>query len=225
MSTAGPAQGSSSRRRALPATRPLWRLDDQRSSWRPSLGGEPVVRDSGWGDTPSVVAVARSRVCRRAERRSFSTCARLLPAIEGRATRISRRDRGRAAWWSRKDSRISRLARLRTTAQPTFRLTTTPRRGGSGSSPRAQFRTKHPRLNRRPLALIPANSLDSLMRCRGGRPNEPWEDAGMGSARKDQTGDNRFRPLRRRRAMTPRPLFEALRARKPYCRFRRCFDG
>ena len=41
----------------------------------------------------------------------------------------------------------------------------------------------------------------------------------------NQTGVNRFRPSRRRRAITQRPDLDLDRARNPYCRFRRRFDG
>ena len=80
-------------------------------------------------------------------------------------------------WCCRKTSRRRRRARDRMTAEPTFRLVTTPKRNSLEGS---QFKMRVPQISRRPSSLRRAKSEDRLIR----RRLENWSrSAGFIAAR------------------------------------------
>jgi hypothetical protein len=86
-----------------------------------------------------------------------------------------------SCWCCRKTSRINRRARERTTAEPTFRLVTTPKRNSLEGS---QFRIRVPEISRRPFSLSRAKSDDRLIR----RRLENWSRSGGFIAARIQAG-------------------------------------
>ena len=115
-----------------------------------------------------------------AVKKSRSTAAKVLPAIEGRATRTSSTGRASSCWWSRNASRRSRRARLRTTAPPMRPDVTTPSRvaawAGKGcpssltALPRMdQFATRQPQISRSPPWRTLRKSRPCLMRAPRGK--------------------------------------------------------
>jgi hypothetical protein len=86
-----------------------------------------------------------------------------------------------SCWCCRKTSRINRRARERTTAEPTFRLVTTPKRNSLEGS---QFRIRVPEISRRPSSLSRAKSDDRLIR----RRLENWSRSGGFIAARIQAG-------------------------------------
>jgi hypothetical protein len=91
-----------------------------------------------------------NRAFRSVVKRSLSTTANGFPAIEGRATSTRSTGAARSCWWTRKLSRRSRRARLRTTAPPIRRPVITPRRDGASAGSRRQFAMRQPRASRSP---------------------------------------------------------------------------
>jgi hypothetical protein len=86
-----------------------------------------------------------------------------------------------SCWCCRKTSRINRRARERTTAEPTFRLVTTPKRNSLEGS---QFKIRVPEISRRPSSLSRAKSDDRLIR----RRLENWSRSGGFIAARIQAG-------------------------------------
>jgi hypothetical protein len=86
-----------------------------------------------------------------------------------------------SCWCCRKTSRINRRARERTTAEPTFRLVTTPKRNSLEGS---QFKIRVPEISRRPSSLSRAKSDDRLIR----RRRENWSRSGGFIAARIQAG-------------------------------------
>ena len=103
-----------------------------------------------------------------AARKSFSTSANCLPAMELRATKTISTGCTKSCWCSRKLSRSSRRARLRATALPIFLLVTTPSFGAVPAGRRCQFAMRQPSASRSPRCRMRANS--RLCCRRDGRP-------------------------------------------------------
>jgi hypothetical protein len=158
-----------------------------------------------------------------AARKSFSTSAKVSPAIEFRATKINSTGWASSCWCCRKLSRNKRRARLRCTAPPIFLLVTTPSLDFAPSGNRCQLAMRQPRARRWPCCRMRANSpLCSMRRVRS-RRRRLGVSAGAGT--RNQTGVRRLRPLRRRLASVALPLLLELRLRNPCWRLRRIFDG
>ena len=93
----------------------------------------------------------------KAAKKSFSTSANLLPAIELRATNTSSTG-ANSCWCSRKLSRSNRRARLRSIAPPIFLLVTTPSFEVAPSGKRFQLAIKQPSASRCPCARMRENA-------------------------------------------------------------------
>ena len=92
----------------------------------------------------------KSPALRNASRKSFSTAAKVFPAIDWRATRTRSTGRSKSCWCNRKLSRSNRRARARSTAPPIFRLVITPIRVSEPTGSGSQFAIKQPHANRCP---------------------------------------------------------------------------
>ena len=95
---------------------------------------------------------------RSAARKSFSTAAKLLPAIELRATKTNSTGWANSCWCNRKLSRSSRRARLRTGASPIFLLVTTPSLGEAPAGSLLQLAMRQPSASRSPCCRTRAKS-------------------------------------------------------------------
>ncbi len=102
-------------------------------------------------------------------KKSLSTPANPCCKIEPRATSTKSTGAESSCRCNRKVSRSQRLARLRTTAPPTFLLTTTPRREAVPSGSRIQLAIRQPCTVRWPANRTRAKSRPCLIRKR--RPN------------------------------------------------------
>jgi hypothetical protein len=188
----------------------------------------------------------RAPTCRRSSRprtrsRSAASSAWRTPAAAGWARSTRRQPPGSEATRLRISSRSCRFTRLRTTAEPTARLTTKPTFGAvsictgpfcpgpaacptpegcpapEGGSSRCPVTTGPPA--RRPERRVRLNSSGLLIRdCCGstgaaGLANEPRQTASFS------------RPLRRRAARTARPARVLIRSRKPWTLCRRRLFG
>jgi len=164
----------------------------------------------------------------------------VAPRARGRAL-TTRSTAGRLRWFKRKDSRMTRRMRLRSTEPPaSFAATAMPRRGWPSLFWRA-VTAKNPFPMRRPRACTASNSgfrrkrrcAGKVSRPVGSRPElkdlVPWRHGSrpLGSTRAGTLsyGMSFLRPLERRRLNTLRPLRVAMRARKPCVRLRRTLLG
>jgi hypothetical protein len=86
----------------------------------------------------------KSPARRNDAKKSLSTSANFLPAMELRATKINSMGWVNSCWCSRKLSRSRRRARTRCTAPPIFLLVTTPNLGLAPSGSLFQFATRQP---------------------------------------------------------------------------------
>jgi len=105
-------------------------------------------------------------------KKSFSTAANPLPAMDWRATSTSSTGAARSYWCKRKASRRSRRARLRTTALPMRPAVITPRREKASAGSERQFAIRQPVTSRCPSRRTRAKSRPCLRRtarqnCRG----------------------------------------------------------
>ncbi len=134
----------------------------------------------------------------------------VVTSRRGITTMSSAPTAGRSGSPARKTSRIRRLARLRSTAPPSRREATTPRRSTPRVFGRAN-RVKWRLATRRPCSCTATNS--ARERSRTCRPKDCDMDTARG-ARYVETV-RRLRPFARRRARTIRPFFVLIRTRKP----------
>lgn len=101
---------------------------------------------------------------RNVVKKSFSTAAYFLPAMEGRATNTRSTATDNECWFSRNASRKRRRARLRTTAPPTRREVITPSRDVPSAGRRRQLAIRQPMVSRSPPSRKRAKSRPCLMR-------------------------------------------------------------
>ena len=102
-------------------------------------------------------------------KKSRSTWANPFPAMDGHPTSTRSTGPANSCWCRRNDSRMSRRARLRTTAPPIRPLVITPRRDAALTGNRCQFAIRQPRTSRSPARRTRAKSRPCLMRA--ARPN------------------------------------------------------
>jgi hypothetical protein len=128
-------------------------------------------------------------------------------------------------------SRSRRFTRLRTTAEPTARLTTKPTFGaaslGTGPTGKSSAPETTEPPTRRPERSVRRNSSELLIRvCLGSTtpPAQPWLPARLARWGLGQTASC-SRPLRRRAASTARPARVRMRMRKPWTFARRRLFG
>lgn len=127
----------------------------------------------------AVVASCNKPTRRSAVEKSRSTSPRALRAMLGRATSTRSKGRVSSARCSRKASRKSRRARLRWTALPTLRLTTTPTRAIVPGGSSCQFAMRQPLTVRRPVCLRRRKSRPFFRRSVRPRVRRGAEPAGM----------------------------------------------
>lgn len=106
-----------------------------------------------------------SPASRRHRSRSRSTIVRLFPTMEDLATRTNVAGPVIRCRFSRNASRIKRRTRLRTTAPPSLRLVTNPRRTSLPSPDRCQLSSNPPQARRSPTRRRRANSREPRKRC------------------------------------------------------------
>jgi len=123
-------------------------------------------------------------------RKSFSTSANFLPAIELRATSTSSTGCAISFWCCRKLSRNSRRARLRTTAPPMRRLVTTPNRGTAPSGNGCQLAMRQPSASRCPCCRTRAKSRCCRSRAARRRRRRPAAGVRNGLASGDEADMN-----------------------------------
>ncbi len=176
--------------------------------------------------------------CRRSSRprtrsRSAARSAWRAPAAAGCARNTSRQPPGSEATRLRISSRSRRFTRLRTTAEPTARLTTKPTFGPAsvGTAPagssRAPATTALPA--RRPERSVRRNSSGLLIRVCCGSTTPPAQPrlpaTGPEAPQWPSQTASCSRPLRRRAASTARPALVRIRRRKPWTFARRRLFG
>ena len=129
-------------------------------------------------------------------------------------------------------SRSRRFTRLRTTAEPTARLTTKPTFGvaslGTGPAGKSSAPETTEPPARRPERRVRRNSSELLIRvCWGSTtpPAQPWLPARLARLASLIQTASCSRPLRRRAASTARPARVRMRSRKPWTFARRRLFG
>jgi len=115
--------------------------------------------------------------------KSRSTDAKSFPTIDGRATKMRSTGPIKSNWWSRKDSRRSRRARLRITALPTLPPATMPSLDVEPVGNLSQLATKHPETMRPPCSRKRRKSRPCLIRIARPKPRR-WDGAGIESNRR-----------------------------------------
>lgn len=174
------------------------------------------------GDIHEVGARSRPAIMARSTWRRISIPSRRFTDWRATST-TSHGGAMRDCRW-RNASRNCRRARERTTAPPSLRLVTTPKREGPASGRVRQLRTTHPRTSRSPTSRVRRNSPGRCIRIdRDSRSR--WDWGFIDGRATAYTGVRRLRPARRRRAMIARPLLLELRLRKPCWRFLRILEG
>ena len=176
--------------------------------------------------------------CRRSSRpstrsRSAARSAWRAPAAAGWARTTSRQPPGSEASRLRISSRSRRFTRLRTTAEPTARLTTKPTFGRASSGTETRRRTEQvPGRAAAPPARRPER-IDAPELLRGSSSATAAAARALllaeacSPARQPRWSDGRrcSRPLRRRAARTARPARVRMRSRKPWVLARRRLFG
>ena len=165
--------------------------------------------------------------------------------MDCRATSTRSTGAVRSCWWSRKLSRMSRRARLRTTAPPIRLAVITPSREEACAGSRRQFAIRQPDTSRSPPCRVRRKSRPCLMRAARQNRRRRGVSSEVGPTLFSSfhasahwalnipapgrppayTGVSRLRPTRRRLARVARPLLLEFRFRNPCCRLRRIFDG
>jgi hypothetical protein len=138
---------------------------------KPAAAGRPEQKNERGRKRPAINADGKNQCAlgqihvgfnkparRSVVRKSFSTSAKLFPAIEFRATSTSSTGCANSFWCCRKLSRSNRRARLRTTAPPMRRLVTTPNCGVAPSGNGCQLAMRQPSASRCPSCRTRAKS-------------------------------------------------------------------
>lgn len=176
---------------------------------------EPYTRESpaGLRGPPARRPSLRQRRASGPRRRAMNSASRLANGASSNSGRgTTTMSRPAAGLCRRKSSRMSRFARLRRTADPSFRVAAIPSRARGWSDAPTNRVIKRPR-RRPPASYTRRNS--RRFRRRSGRPNR-WP---AGTYPSSDTV-RRFRPFARRRLSTSRPFFVRIRTRNP-CVLRR----
>jgi hypothetical protein len=127
---------------------------------------------------------------------------------------------GRSCWFKRKDSRASRLIRLRATALPNVRVAIANPKRAQLASFRITDRLKYAHPSFLPCRRTVRNSAGRCRRLWGSKVSLLLERGIVKKSCAMRQGQRRLRPFARRRASKRRPLLVAMRARKPCVRAR-----